>query len=74
MEKRFTIGVIIGNANSPHTKTLMRGICDAAEKRDVNIIFFLGVHMAHYYQEYFGDKMENCYDFQYMPIWRMWMV
>lgn len=69
MEKRFTIGVIIGNANSPHTKTLMRGICDAAEKRDVNIIFFLGVHMAHYYQEYFGDKMENCYDFQYNVVY-----
>ena len=26
MEKRYTIGVMIGNANSPHTMNLMQGI------------------------------------------------
>lgn len=25
MEKRYTIGVMIGNANSPHTMNLMQG-------------------------------------------------
>lgn len=69
MEKRYTIGVVIGNANSPHTKTLMRGICDAAEKMNVDIIFFLGVHMANYYHDYFGDKMENRHDFQYNVVY-----
>lgn len=69
MNKRYTIGVIIGNANSPHTRTLMRGICDAAEKMNVNIIFFLGVHMANYYHEYFGDDMENRHDFQYNVVY-----
>lgn len=69
MDKRYTIGVIIGNANSPHTRTLMRGICDAAKKMNVNVIFFLGVHMANYYHEYFGDDMENRHDFQYNVVY-----
>ena len=46
MKKRLTIGVMIGNANSPHAKMLMKGIYDVAEKMDVNVIFFLGVHMT----------------------------
>lgn len=65
MGKHLKIGVIIGNANAPHTRNLMRGICDAAKSMDVNVVFFLGVHMANYYHEYFGEKMENRHDFQY---------
>ena len=69
MKKRYTIGVVIGNANSPHTKTLMRGIYDAAEKKDVNVIFFLGVHMANYYHAYFGDSMGNRFDYQHNVVY-----
>ena len=42
MEKRYTIGVMIGNANSPHTMNLMQGIFHAAKSMDVNVLFFLG--------------------------------
>ena len=42
MEKRYTIGVMIGNANSPHTMNLMQGIFNAAKSMDVNVLFFLG--------------------------------
>lgn len=42
MEKRYTIGVMIGNANSPHTMNLMQGIFYAAKSMDVNVLFFLG--------------------------------
>lgn len=65
MSKKLTIGVLIGNANSPHAKMLMRGIYDAAEKMDVNLIFFLGVHMTSYFREYLGTGTENRYDYQY---------
>ena len=41
MEKRYTIGVMIGNANSPHTMNLMQGIFHAAKSMDVNVLFFL---------------------------------
>ena len=42
MEKRYTIGVMIGNVNSPHTMNLMQGIFHAAKSMDVNVLFFLG--------------------------------
>lgn len=42
MEKRYTIGVMIGNANSPHTMNLMQDIFHAAKSMDVNVLFFLG--------------------------------
>ena len=69
MNKRYTIGVIIGNANSPHTRTFMRGVYDAAKKMNVNVIFFLGVHMANYYHEYFGNDMERRHDFQHNVVY-----
>jgi len=69
MKKKLTIGVMIGNANSPHTKTLMRGIYDAAEKMDINVIFFLGVHMTSYFREYLGTGKEDWYDYQYNVVY-----
>ena len=42
MEKRYTIGVMIGNENSPHTMNLMQVIFHAAKSMDVNVLFFLG--------------------------------
>ena len=35
MEKRYTIGVMIGNANSPHTMNLMQGIFHAAKSMEI---------------------------------------
>lgn len=67
--RRYTIGILIGNANSPHTKALMRGIHNAAKRLNVNVIFYLGVHMTFYYREYFGDDMENDYDYQYNVVY-----
>jgi len=65
MKKRLTIGVMIGNANSPHAKILMKGICEVAKKMDVNVIFFLGVHMTSYFREYLGEGTDKRYDYQY---------
>ena len=42
MEKRYTIGVMIGNANSPHTMNLMQGIFHAAKSKEVNVLVFFG--------------------------------
>ncbi len=69
MSKRLTIGVMIGNANSPHAKMLMQGMCDMAEKMDVNVIFFLGVHMTSYFREYLGEGTDKRYDYQYNVVY-----
>ena len=41
MSKKYTIGVMIGNANSPHTMDLMQGIFHAAESMSVNVLLSL---------------------------------
>ncbi|MCI2047070.1 MAG: GGDEF domain-containing protein [Faecalibacterium sp.] len=65
MEKRLTIGVLIGNASSPHTVTLMKGIQEAAARLDVNVIFYLGIHTTDYYRYVFtADSGEDNYDYQ----------
>lgn len=69
MRKKLTIGVMIGNANAPHTKALMRSISEAAEKMDVNIIFFLSVHMKNFFREYLGSGTESYYDYQYNVVY-----
>lgn len=69
MKRTFTIGVLIGNANSPHTMEVMRGIQRAAEQWHVNILFFLGIHSSYYYRMYFGDEMEDNFDYQFNTIY-----
>ena len=62
--ERFVIGVMIGNANSPHTQNLMDGIHQAAIREDVDVLYFLGVHSAYYSHAYFGDGLSENYDYQ----------
>ena len=69
MSRRLTIGVMIGNGNSPHAKMLMKGICEVAKKMDVNVIFFLGVHMTSYFREYLGEGTDKRYDYQYNVVY-----
>ncbi len=69
MKKKYTIGVLIGNATSPHTMELMRGIYNAEKQEDVNILFFLGIHSSYYYRAYFGDEQESNYDYQFNTIY-----
>lgn len=67
MGKKYTVGVLIGNAHSDHPKELMRGIHDAAEKKDINIAFFLGTQSTSYYRELVKDSED--YDYQYNTIY-----
>ena len=69
MKKRLTIGVLIGNANSPHTMELMEGIYQGAEKMNVNILFFLGIHSGYYYRSYFGTESWEDFDYQFNVVY-----
>lgn len=69
MKKRLTIGVVIGNANSPHMRDVMKGIQNAADKMDCNIIYFLGVHMAPSFYAHFEDVIKYDFDYQYNVVY-----
>lgn len=44
---------------------MMRGIYHAAEKLDINLLYFLGIHSRYYYRSYFGEDAEDDYDYQF---------
>lgn len=59
---RITLGVLMGDANSPHSVNIMQGVLHAAKEADVDILTFLGLHAKHAYREYFN--CDDNYDYQ----------
>lgn len=43
MQERCKIGVVIGNANSPHAVNIMKGIDQASKECDVQLMYFMNV-------------------------------
>jgi len=68
-KKRYTIGVLIGNANSPHTIDTLKGIRIAAEKMGCNIVSFVGVRSSYFYRDYFENENIEDYDYQSVCIY-----
>lgn len=66
-DRKLTIGVLIGNANSPHSINTLHGIQQAAMETGVNIIVFLGVHTSYFYRDFFEE--EESYDYQVTTVY-----
>lgn len=64
MKAERTIGVLIGNANSPYSIELMHGIRKEAKRHKVNIIYYIAVHNTYAYKKYFGEEISDDYDYQ----------
>lgn len=67
MGKRYTVGVLIGNAHTNHPKGLIKGICDSAQGKDVNVLFFLATQSTRFYKELVKDDTD--YDYQYNTVY-----
>lgn len=65
MRKRFTIGVLLGNAHTSHPKGLIKGICNRVHSEDVKVVFFLGTQTNIFYRE----MLREDYDYQYNTIY-----
>lgn len=63
-KKQYTIGVMVGNANSPHTIDTVKGIMSAAKESGVNTINFISVHSSYFYRDYFEREQQEDYDYQ----------
>lgn len=55
MQERCKIGVVIGNANSPHAVNIMKGIDQASKECDVQIMYFMNVSSPYTAQLYPPD-------------------
>ena len=67
--RQYTIGILIGNATSPHTMDMMKGIYHAAKEINVNVLYFLGMHSRYFYTHLLGDDTENDYDYQFNTVY-----
>ena len=63
-DRRRTIGVILGNANSPHTIDTIKGIREAAKETNVNIMCYVGVHSSYFFRDYFESQEGGDFDYQ----------
>lgn len=57
MHRRCNIGVVIGNANSPHAVEIMKGIERAVKEFDVNLMYFVDVNSPYTAQMYPPDQV-----------------
>ena len=61
---KTTIGVVVGNANSPYTIDMINGIKEAAKQADVNVVCFLGMHSSFFYNKYIEANTQEDFDYQ----------
>ncbi len=64
--RRFTIGILIGDANSAHSLNTLQGIRQAAKEIGVNTVVFLGVHTEYMFRNFYRE--EASYDYQVMTV------
>lgn len=69
MGNRHTVGVLIGNANSPYTQDLMEGIISTAKKKDIDLLFYLGIHTDLAYRANFGNDDKDDYEYQFNVVY-----
>lgn len=65
MKRRYTVGVLIGNAHTSHPKGLIKGIFDRVKGENLKVIFFLGTQTNNFYR----DMIREDYDYQYNTIY-----
>ena len=65
MKRRYTVGVLIGNAHTSHPKGLIKGICERVKGENIKVIFFLGTQTNNFYREMIRED----YDYQYNTIY-----
>lgn len=73
-EKKYTIGVLIGNAHTWHPKEVIEGVRGAAEGEDINVIYFLGTQSSFFLRDLLGDSDLNNYDYQFNTIYDYAMI
>lgn len=69
MKKKYTIGVMIGNAISPHIVELIEGIYRASADMQINVFFFLGIHSGYYYELNKECAVDSDFDYQFNAVY-----
>lgn len=68
-KKKYTIGIMIGNAISPHIVELIKGIYRASADMQINVFFFLGIHSGYYYNLSKECSVDKDFDYQFNVVY-----
>ncbi len=68
-KKKYTTGVMIGNAISPHIVELIKGIYRASADMQINVFFFLGIHSGYYYNLSKECSVDKDFDYQFNVVY-----
>lgn len=68
-KKKYTTGVMIGNAISPHIVELIEGIYRASADMQINVFFFLGIHSGYYYNLSKECSVDKDFDYQFNVVY-----
>ncbi len=68
-KKKYTTGVMIGNAISPHIVKLIKGIYRASADMQINVFFFLGIHSGYYYSLSKECSVDKDFDYQFNVVY-----
>lgn len=68
-EKRPTIAIMAGNAESEYVVRLMAGFRNCAKEEDVNLVFLLGPHIPRHCKDILAGSFAWDYDYQFHTVY-----
>ncbi|MBQ3558135.1 MAG: diguanylate cyclase [Agathobacter sp.] len=68
-DKRPTIAIMAGNAESEYFAKLVAGFRNCAKEEDVNLIFLMGPHIPRYCKDILSGSFAWDYDFQFHTVY-----
>ena len=68
-DKRPTIAIMAGNAESEYFNQLIAGFRNCAKEEDVNLVFLMGPHIPRYYKDILAGSFAWDYEYQFHTVY-----
>ena len=68
-DKRPTIAIMAGNAESEYFNQLIAGFRNCAKEEDVNLVFLMGPHIPRYCKDILAGSFAWDYEYQFHTIY-----
>ncbi len=68
IQKRHSVGIMIGGVHSYFTREMIRGMVAQAKEEELSAFFFLRIHTKPFFQSILGNFSNNIYDYQFNTI------
>lgn len=66
---RYTIAIMMGDAQSDYSEELLRGFFTCAKEEEVNIVFLMGPRIPQYCIDILSSTLEGNYNYQFQTVY-----